>query len=105
MGNPSRHVVRVKQPKLSLGARGPRGAREGMEEGPGKREEEKKERKKGKRGKKGFQKRLHEEVCYFSAEEVKTNLFFSHNLKYLTFKWDLYQLWFLCIRRNMSNWT
>ena len=39
---PVRHVVRVKQPKLSLGARGPRGAREGMEGGPVKRGEEKK---------------------------------------------------------------
>ena len=38
----SRCVARVKQPKLSLGARGPRGAREGMEGGPVKREEEKK---------------------------------------------------------------
>ena len=42
-----RHVVRVKQPKLSLGARGPRGAREGMEGGPVKREEEKKGGEKG----------------------------------------------------------
>ena len=32
----------IKQSKLSLGARGPRGAREGMEGGPVKREEEKK---------------------------------------------------------------
>ena len=38
----NRHVVRVKQPKLSLGARSPRGAREGMEGGPVKREEDKK---------------------------------------------------------------
>ena len=47
----SRHVDRVKTPKLSLGARGPRGAQEGMEGGPIKRGDKKKEGKKGTRKK------------------------------------------------------
>ena len=56
----ARHVVRMKQPKLSLGAQGPRGAREGMEGGPGLGEEKKGEEKREERRKKKEKERKNE---------------------------------------------